>query len=81
MISTKEAEKLISQNLPPRRVEKIPIENAMGRFLCVDIFAMEPSPRFTNSSMDGFALSYEDLNKGQQLFTIVGASRAGVPCS
>jgi molybdopterin molybdotransferase len=61
------------------------LENATGKYLAEDIRAPEPSPRYTNSAMDGFAVRWEDICKASPeapvALKIIGESRAGVPFS
>lgn len=83
MITIKEAREIIRQNLPPRQIEKIDLAEAPGQVLAKDVFAREPSPRYTNSAMDGFAVRWEDVQavavSGPATLTIVGESQAGIP--
>lgn len=83
MITIKEAREIIRQNLPSRQIEKIELAEAPGRVLAEDIFAREPSPRYTNSAMDGFAVRWEDVQaviaSGPVTLAIVGESQAGIP--
>ena len=83
MISIKQAQKIISENLPSRVVESIKLTDSLGRVLAEDITAPEPSPRFTNSAMDGFAARWTDVQSATKRSTvslpIVGESGAGTP--
>jgi molybdopterin molybdotransferase len=83
MITIKEAREIIRKNLPPRQIEKIDLAEAPGQVIAEDIFAREPSPRYTNSAMDGFAVRWEDVQtvaaSGPVTLTIVGESQAGIP--
>jgi len=85
MISIQEALSIIQQNQPPARTEEVALSEAAGRILAAEILAPEPSPRYTNSAMDGFALRWEDLDETETgktpaaTLTILGESRAGEP--
>ena len=83
MISIQEALSIIQHNQPPARTEEVALSEAVGRILAADILAPEPSPRYTNSAMDGFALRWEDLDETGKtpaaILTIIGESRAGEP--
>ena len=83
MISIQEALSIIEENQPSAAVEEINLADAAGRILAQDIFAPEPSPRYTNSAMDGFALRWEDVaaaREGQAVtLVLIGESRAGKP--
>lgn len=56
MISVAEAQKIISDVLPPPGTETISWKDASGRILAQEITAPFSMPRFTNSAMDGFAV-------------------------
>lgn len=83
MITIHEALEMVRSHLPPRKVEEIDLARAAGKVLAGDIVAREPSPRFTNSAMDGFAVRWEDVKtvaaSGPVWLKIVGESRAGAP--
>jgi molybdopterin molybdotransferase len=83
MISIGEAKKIIKDNLPPKKTTSLFLEETIGKVLAEDIFAPEPSPRFTNSAMDGFAVRWADVNQrndSQPLtLSIIGESKAGNP--
>lgn len=83
MISIAEAKKIIEENLPPKRTASLLLEEAFRKVLAEDVFAPEPSPRYTNSAMDGFGVRWEDVaevatGKSVEL-QLVGESSAGNP--
>ena len=45
-------------------IENIFIGDALGRFLAVDIVALENNPTHETSSMDGYAIRFEDQQRG-----------------
>jgi putative molybdopterin biosynthesis protein len=47
-------------DLTPRGVERIPLEQALGRILAVDVLAPVDVPSFDRSNVDGFAVVAED---------------------
>lgn len=59
-----------SVSLPTRTVA-VPLERAHGLVLADDIAAMVPSPPFTNSAMDGFAVRRDEALAGP--LAVVGA--------
>jgi len=63
MISVDQAVQLLRQNFTQRRVETFDLEEATGRALAEDLTAVEPTPRFTDSAMDGFAVRFSDLKQ------------------
>lgn len=83
MITVSEAQAIVQKNLPPRRVETAALADAAGKILAADIAALEPSPRYTNSAMDGFAVRWEDIRQAGAAqpvsLTITGESQAGIP--
>ena len=84
MISIQEALNIVLTNTPSPEFLDIDLQDALGKKLAEDIYAPFPSPRFNNSSMDGFAVKWEDcqnLSAGEQdknLLKIIGESKAGV---
>ncbi len=85
MIGIEEARARIRANLPPRRREQRDLLAAAGAVLSEDFAARFPSPAFSNSAMDGFAVRYEDVRTAAATspvtLKIVGESRAGHPFS
>ncbi|MDF1579074.1 MAG: molybdopterin molybdotransferase MoeA [Desulfurivibrionaceae bacterium] len=83
MISINEAIGLIRENLPAPVETEYPLDQAVGRWLAEEIRAPEPSPRYTNSAMDGYAVRWADLGEPAPehpaSLTIIGESRAGIP--
>lgn len=82
MIEIQEAVNLINEFKPELRSEVIPIGQANGRILATTILAPFGMPGFDNSAMDGFAVSWDLLDKtlipGIEL-EITGESQAGNP--
>jgi len=83
MISIQEALRILQENLPEARVETVCLDEAHGRYLAETVTAPEPSPRYTNSAMDGYALRWSDVRKASAdnpvTLRITGESRAGLP--
>lgn len=83
MITVQEALGILQQNLPEPRIITVFLENAFSHRLAEDIFAPEPSPRYTSSAMDGFAVRWQDvMTAGEatpERLVIAGESQAGVP--
>jgi molybdopterin molybdotransferase len=50
--------------------ETVPLEQAFGRVLCDKITADRDYPPFNRAAMDGYALRFEDFEKGQRSFTV-----------
>ena len=83
MISIQEALHILQENLPEPRVDTVNLSEAYGRNLAESIPAPEPSPRYTNSAMDGYAVRWSDVMDASQenpaMLKVVGESRAGIP--
>ena len=83
MISVNEALHILKENLPHPRIVQLPLQDAFSRRLADDLLSPEPSPRYTSSAMDGFAVRWADLGNleetGQVLLKIAGESQAGLP--
>ena len=83
MISVQEALNILSANIPKPQRKIVPLEEAYRCYLFEEILAPEPSPRYTNSAMDGFALRWADCqdasSKDPVRLHIIGESQAGIP--
>lgn len=55
-------EVLNSINIVEESTQKLFLTNALGRVLAEDIIALENSPEFPTSGMDGYAFKFEDIN-------------------
>lgn len=62
MISVQEALEKLLASLPVTSAELVPLAEAMGRVLAEPVSAPFDSPRFDNSSMDGFAVRSADVH-------------------
>ncbi len=63
---------------PLEATEQVTLQRALGRVLGKDISAPFDLPPFTNSAMDGYALSLNGLKPNMAL-TVVGKAMAGQP--
>ena len=83
MISIQEALQILEENLPDPRIDTVDLAEAHGRYLAEAISAPEPSPRYTNSAMDGYAVRWPDVMAASQetpvMLKVIGESRAGLP--
>lgn len=74
MISVHEAQQIILQNIPAKKTALIPLSEAAGLVVSSDITALTDIPAFPQSSMDGYALKFQDrINP----LTIKGEMAAG----
>src|SRR5712675_1045245 len=79
MMSVDEAVGLIATRVAPVvDVETVTLARADGRILARDILAPLPLPPFTNSAVDGYAVSSRDLpDDKEQAFAVSGRVQAG----
>ena len=79
--SAEQAQQLIRLAvIPVAQVETVAVRAALGRITATDIKSSVRVPNHTNSAMDGYALSGEELpGKGQKQIQVVGTSMAGKP--
>ncbi|HEY4107763.1 molybdopterin molybdotransferase MoeA [Puia sp.] len=77
MIDFRKAQELVLQQARSFGTEAVPLEQALGRVLAETIRADRDYPPFDRASMDGYAVRYNDLEKGVRQFTIVETLLAG----
>lgn len=61
MILFPEAIRQINSSAPRLTIEEVPCEHALGRVLSSKVLSPESLPPFTNSAMDGFAMSSREF--------------------
>src|SRR4029453_17628633 len=79
MMSVDEAVGLIAARVGKvAEIETVALADADGRVLAHDVSAPLPLPPFTNSAVDGYAVSSRDLPKdSEQAFAVAGRVQAG----
>jgi molybdopterin molybdotransferase len=81
VISIDEALEVIRANIPQPATTNCSLEDGIGKYLAEDVVAPEPSPRYTSSAMDGYALRWQDVMAATPekpvSLKIVGESQAG----
>ena len=77
MISYREAQQIIISHANSFGTETIDLDEADGRVLAEDIFADRDYPPFNRSAMDGYAIRFEDWEKGIRNFEIQEVIFAG----
>ena len=76
MISVTEAKKIISENVSSLEPVTLPLQESTGLILAEDVYASMDIPAFPQSSMDGYAFSFEGWKKHKRL-KIAGEVAAG----
>ena len=77
MISLDEARRFVLQDLVPLPPRDLALAHALGCVAAQEVTAREPSPRFENSSMDGFALRAIDTRGGGRRLRVTNSIFAG----
>ena len=76
MISVHEAKEIVSNSTPELAAVKTVLSEADGKVLAEDVLALVDIPAFPQSSMDGYAFSFEGWKKHKKL-KIAGEVAAG----
>lgn len=74
MLHPDEAHAFIAAAIRPLQSESVPVQEAFGRILAVDIIATEPYPTFPASTMDGYAVLAADASPWRE---VIGTQNAG----
>lgn len=69
--------RLLSNAKPVTASETLPLAEAEGRILAVDLTAGLTQPPFNSSAMDGYALRREDAPEPGAVLKVIGTSSAG----
>lgn len=81
ILSIEEALEVIRVNIPKPAVMDCSLEEGIGKYLAEDVNAPEPSPRYTSSAMDGYAVRWQDVLSASPekpvSLKIIGESQAG----
>ena len=78
-ITVEEARHHILERIEPLGTERCFLNEAAGRHIAETIEAPEDSPRFDNSSRDGYAVRWTDIADGGATLEVVGTAAAGDP--
>src|SRR5665213_179806 len=79
MISTEQAENLVSQNIPSPIATHAPLEGALGYWLAGEVKAERDYPPFDRITHDGIALAFAAYAGGRRDFAVMGYAAAGMP--
>ena len=74
MISVEAALEIVLKHVPPTQTIRLPVKDALGYVLALDLIAPMDAPAFDQSAMDGYAFRWED---GGKALLIDGAVAAG----
>lgn len=82
MISPEDAQKIILKFSRSKRIESVPLMDALGCILAEKIRVPVPLPHWHNSAMDGFAFNSQDTvnvlqSKSPVLLKVIGTLKAG----
>src|SRR5678816_2871811 len=67
MISVTDAKKIISENVSSLESVILPLQDVAGLILAEDVYASMDIPAFPQSSMDGYAFSFEGWKQHKKL--------------
>ena len=76
MLHPDEAREIVLAHARPLEPETIPLAEAFGRVLAVDLTAAENHPPFDAATMDGYAVLADDVSPWRE---IIGVQTAGAP--
>ena len=79
MKTVQEITKIILSNAREYGEELVALGQSVGRVLAEDLVADRDFPPFDRVSYDGIAIRFEDYDKGQRTFPIIGMQAAGAP--
>lgn len=77
LISVDQAIELIVNHVEPLETEVIKLSESLNRFLADDIYSSINLPLFTQSAVDGYAISSKVLIEANTQFELIGEIRAG----
>ena len=77
LLSVDDALALVLKDLAPLEAEHVPLAEAQGRVLAVDLAATLTQPPFDSSAMDGYAVRAADVAKLPATLKLIGESVAG----
>jgi molybdopterin molybdotransferase len=75
MITFEEAHELVCNDLLVNPIEKIPLNETLGRVLAADVQSDMDMPPFDKAAVDGYACRRVDLSEPLQLLEVIGAGQ------
>lgn len=79
LVSIQTALKLVAANQPKLGVERVVLEDCLGRIAAEDVFADATVPPLDASAMDGYAVRHTDVRKPGARLVVLGEVAAGSP--
>ena len=77
MLEESEARQRILSLIPNVTAESVRLDQALGRYAAVEVFATLPLPPFDNSAMDGYAIHQSDCGAAGRKLLLTGGQPAG----
>ncbi|HJQ30537.1 MAG TPA: gephyrin-like molybdotransferase Glp [Pyrinomonadaceae bacterium] len=77
MIPVEEAIRIVIEKTEALPVERVPLDEALGRVLASEVFADTDLPPFDRAQMDGYAVRSEDLKTTPARLRVAGEAAAG----
>jgi molybdopterin molybdotransferase len=74
MISTKQARKILSENLKRSEKKEVSLKDSLGKILAENVFSPIDVPSFDNSAKDGYALKFDEK---RDFYTLKNTVQAG----
>lgn len=79
LVSIQTALKLVAANPPKLEVERVALEDCLGRIVAEDVLADATVPPLDASAMDGYAVRHTDVRKPGARLVVLGEVAAGSP--
>jgi molybdopterin molybdotransferase len=77
MLSADQALEIVLRETPALAAEEVPLDDALGRVLALDVAVDRDLPPFDRAAMDGYALRAADAREAPAALEVVGEVRAG----
>ncbi len=78
-IGYEEALRLVLERVPTLGTTRLPVTASLGRQITQPVVTLVDMPPWTNSAVDGYAVSAHDCGKAGHTLTLIGETAAGDP--